>query len=170
LKVGINNWRWSGVPFYLRTGKRMAQRTAEIVVNFRAVPHSIFPECVGGMQNNRLVIELQPEESLQLGLMAKTPGERLHLGPVHLNLDFSEQFSTRPMDAYERLLMDVIRGQLTLFLRRDEVDAAWRWIEPILRGWEADGSRPKAYSAGTWGPAGASALIGHAGSAWREEL
>jgi glucose-6-phosphate 1-dehydrogenase len=169
LKAEINNWRWSGVPFYLRTGKRMAERTAEIVVNFRAVPHSIFPECAGGMQNNRLVIELQPEESLQLNLMAKTPGERLHLGPVHLNLDFAEQFTTRPMDAYERLLMDVIRGQLTLFLRRDEVDAAWRWIEPILRGWEADGSRPKAYSAGTWGPAGASALIGHDGSAWREE-
>ncbi|MEO8753484.1 MAG: glucose-6-phosphate dehydrogenase [Casimicrobiaceae bacterium] len=170
LKAEINNWRWSGVPFYLRTGKRMAERKAEIVVTFRSVPHSIFPEAVGGMQNNRLVIELQPDESLQLNLMAKTPGERLHLGPVNLSLDFSEQFATRPMDAYERLLMDVIRGQLTLFLRRDEVDAAWRWVEPILRGWEEDGSRPKTYSAGTWGPAGSSALIGHDGSAWREEF
>ena len=169
IKAEINNWRWSGVPFYLRTGKRMVERLAEIVINFRDVPHSIFPEAVGGMQCNRLVIQLQPGESLQLYLMAKTPGERLQLGPVHLNLDFGEQFTTTPMDAYERLLMDIVRGQLTLFLRRDEVDAAWGWIEPILSGWEADGSRPKAYTAGTWGPAASSALVARDGSSWREE-
>jgi glucose-6-phosphate 1-dehydrogenase len=167
----INNWRWSGVPFFLRTGKRMQERTAEIVVNFRAVPHSIFPETVGGMQCNRLVIELQPDESLQLYLMAKTPGDRMRLGPARLDLDFSEQFTSRPMDAYERLLMDVVHGQLTLFVRRDEVDTAWCWIEPVLRGWEADGQRPKPYTAGTWGPAASSALIvrGGTGTSWHEE-
>jgi glucose-6-phosphate 1-dehydrogenase len=169
IKAEINNWRWSGVPFYLRTGKRMPERTAEIVVNFRAVPHSIFPEALGMLQGNRMEIELQPEESLKLYLTAKRPGEDMHLGPVHLNLDFGEQFTTAPMDAYERLLMDVVRGQLTLFLRRDEVDAAWQWVEPILRGWKAEGSRPKPYTAGTWGPAASSVLLGRDGSAWQEE-
>ncbi len=169
LKAEINNWRWSGVPFYLRMGKRMPERIAEIVVNFRDVPHSIFPEASGGMQTNRLVIGLQPEESLQLYLMAKTPGERLHLAPVRLDLDFREQFTTTPMDAYERLLMDIVHGQLTLFLRRDEVDAAWAWIEPVLRGWEADGSRPKPYTAGSFGPAASSALVARNGGAWHEE-
>jgi glucose-6-phosphate 1-dehydrogenase len=169
LKTEINNWRWSGVPFYLRTGKRLQERTAEIVVNFRSVPHSIFPASQGVIQGNRLVIQLQPEEELRLYLMAKVPGDRMVLKPVHLNLDFSEQFRNRPMDAYERLLMDVIRGQLTLFMRRDEVDAAWRWIEPIMHAWDASGETPKPYTAGTWGPAASSALVGRDGSAWYEE-
>jgi glucose-6-phosphate 1-dehydrogenase len=169
IKSEINNWRWSGVPFYLRTGKRLQERTAEIVVNFRTVPHSIFPASQGFIQGNRLVIELQPEEELKLYLMAKTPGDLMVLKPVHLNLDFSEQFRNRPMDAYERLLMDVIRGQLTLFMRRDELDAAWRWIEPIMHAWEESGEKPKPYTAGTWGPAASSALVGRDGSAWYEE-
>ena len=169
LKTEINNWRWSNVPFYLRTGKRLQERTAEIVVNFRSVPHSIFPASQGGIQGNRLVIQLQPEEELKLYLMAKTPGDGMNLKPVNLNLDFAEQFKNRPMDAYERLLMDVIRGQLTLFMRRDELDAAWRWIEPILHGWEAGGEKPKPYTSGTWGPAASSALVGRDGSAWHEE-
>lgn len=169
LKAEMHNWRWSGVPFYLRTGKRLQERTAEIVVNFREVPHSIFPATQGGMQGNRLVIELQPEEGLKLYLMAKRPGDSMILKPVYLNLDFSEQFRNRPMDAYERLLMDVVRGQLTLFMRRDELDAAWRWIDPILNAWEASGDRPKPYTAGSWGPAASSALVGREGSAWHEE-
>ena len=147
----------------------MQERVAEIVVNFRAIPHSIFPETTRGLRNNRLVIELQPEEGLELHLTAKKPGDRMQLMPVHLNLDFSEQFNSRPMDAYERLLMDVARGELTLFMRRDEVDAAWRWIEPILRGWEADPERPKPYTAGTWGPSASNALTVRDGVNWHEE-
>jgi glucose-6-phosphate 1-dehydrogenase len=170
LKAGINNWRWSSVPFYLRTGKRLQERTAEIVVNFRAVPYSIFPGSPGAIQGNRLVIRLQPEEELKLYLMAKVPGDQMVLKPVHLNLDFGEQFKQRPMDAYERLLMDVIRGQLTLFMRRDELDAAWRLVEPILHGWEADGEKPKPYPAGSWGPAASSALVGRDGVEWHEEM
>jgi glucose-6-phosphate 1-dehydrogenase len=170
LKTGISNWRWSGVPFYLRTGKRLQARVAEIVLNFREVPHSIFPTTGGGLvQGNRLVIQLQPEEGLKLYMMAKRPGDDLLLKPVYLSLDFAEQFNTRPMDAYERLLLDVIRGQLTLFMRRDELDAAWRWCDPILWGWEAGGDGPKPYTAGTWGPAASSALIARDGSTWHEE-
>ena len=169
LNAEINNWRWSGVPFYLRTGKRLQERVAEIVVNFRNVPHSIFPTPKSGAHGNRLVIQLQPEEGLKLDLMAKTPGDKMALKPVNLNLDFSEQFKNRPMDAYERLLLDVIRGKLTLFMRRDELDAAWRWIEPILNAWEASEEKPKTYTAGSWGPAASSALVAREGSAWHEE-
>ncbi len=169
LKAEINNWRWSNVPFFLRTGKRLQERIAEIVVNFRTVPHSIFPAAKSSVQSNRLIIQLQPEEELKLYLMAKAPGDTMVLKPVHLNLDFSEQFKTRPMDAYERLLMDVLRGRLTLFMRRDELDAAWRWIEPILDAWESLEERPKSYIAGSWGPPAASALLAREGSAWREE-
>ena len=102
-------------------------------------------------------------------MMAKIPGDTMNLKPVELNLDFSEQFRQRPMDAYERLLLDAIRGNLTLFMRRDELDAAWRWFEPILDGWQASDQSPRLYSAGSWGPAASSALVGRDGAAWREE-
>ena len=169
IRAELENWRWSGVPFYLRTGKRMAERVAEIVVNFRAVPHSIFPGSGAATPGNRLVIRLQPEEELKLFMMAKVPGDTLRLKPVELNLDFAEQFRQRPMEAYERLLMDAIRGNLTLFMRRDELDAAWRWCEPILHGWQSSDEGPKPYTAGSWGPAAASALVGRDGVVWREE-
>jgi len=169
LRVELENWRWSGVPFYLRTGKRLPERTAQIVINFRSVPHAIFPMTQASVTSNRLVIELQPDESLRLYMMAKVPGDEMQLKPVQLNLDFSEQFKTRPMDAYERLLMDVIRGKLTLFMRGDELDSAWRWIQPILDAWENSGEAPRPYTAGTWGPAAASALVARAGTAWPEE-
>jgi glucose-6-phosphate 1-dehydrogenase len=170
LRTEVQNWRWAGVPFYLRTGKRMAQRLAEIVVNFRAVPHSIFPG-VGGAapQGNRLVIRLQPDEELKLFMMAKVPGDSLKLKPVELNLDFAEQFGQRPMEAYERLLLDAIRGNLRLFMRRDELDAAWRWCEPILDAWQASDQPPRPYAAGSWGPPAASALVGRDGVVWQEE-
>ena len=169
IRAQLENWRWSGVPFYLRTGKRMAERVAEIVVNFRSVPHSIFPSPGKELLGNRLVIQLQPEEGLRLFLMAKVPGDTMNLKPVGLNLDFAEQFRQRPMEAYERLLLDAVRGKLTLFMRRDELDAAWAWCEPILDGWQACDEAPRHYSAGTWGPAASSALVGRDGAAWREE-
>jgi len=167
LKAEIETWRWADVPFYLRTGKRLAERLAEIVVNFRDVPHDIFG--FGTTEYNRLVIRLQPDEGVTLYLMAKAPGDEMRLRPVHLNLDFAETFKTRQWDAYERLLMDVIRGRLTLFMRRDELDEAWRWIEPILDAWESQQDRPKPYTAGSWGPAASSSLIGRAGFSWRED-
>jgi glucose-6-phosphate 1-dehydrogenase len=170
LKVEIDSWRWAGVPFYLRTGKRLQERVSEIVITFEDVPHSIYerPDTVHAL--NRLVIQLQPEESITLTVLAKSPGEGMRLKPVNLSLDFSETFKTRSLDAYERLLSDIIKGNLTLFMRRDELDAAWQWIDPIREAWLQYDEKPKIYTAGTWGPAAASALIGRDGFAWRNEI
>jgi len=169
LKAEIDTWRWAGVPFYLRTGKRMADRLAEIVVRFKPIPHSIFNQPTSSFQPNSLVIRLQPDEGLSFNLMAKTPGDSMRLKQAELELDFNEQFKTPRMEAYERLLLDVLRGQLTLFMRGDELEAAWEWVEPILDHWEEDDSMPVPYTSGTWGPAAASALIGRDGLQWREE-
>ncbi len=169
IKANIDNWRWAGVPFYLRTGKRMQERLAEIVVTFRDVPHALLPGGASGGPGNRLVISLQPDEGLRLKIMAKVPGEEMALRPVSLDLSFTRTYHTRPWDAYERLLMDVVRGKLTLFVRRDEVDAAWRWVEPILDAWSAQPGGLKHYPAGSWGPASANALIVRENHAWHEE-
>ncbi len=169
IKAEIDSWRWSGVPFYLRTGKRMADQLAEIVIRFKPLPHSIFAQPPASFLANSLVIRLQPDEGLHLNLMAKTPGDSIRLKPVDLELDFRESFKMPRMDAYERLLMDILRGQLTLFMRSDELEAAWEWVEPILHFWEQEGSAPAPYAAGSWGPAAASALIGRDGLQWREE-
>jgi len=169
LKAEIANWRWAGVPFYLRTGKRLQDRLAEIVVNFRNVPHDIIEAPEGPGAANQLVIRLQPDDGLMLQLQAKTPGDGMKLQAISLDLLFKEELKTRMLDAYERLLMDVIRGRLTLFMRRDELEAAWMWVEPIMHGWAAMNEPPKPYTAGTWGPAASSALIGRDGCAWHEE-
>jgi glucose-6-phosphate 1-dehydrogenase len=170
VKAEIDTWRWAGVPFYLRTGKRMADQLAEIVVRFKPLPHSIFAQPAASFQPNSLVIRLQPDEGLHLNLMAKTPGDRMRLKPVDLELDFRETFKSSRMEAYERLLLDVLRGQLTLFMRSDELEAAWEWVEPILNFWEQEDNEPIPYAAGSWGPAAASALIGRDGLQWREEV
>lgn len=169
LKAEIDSWRWAGVPFYLRTGKRMADSLAEIVVRFKTIPHSIFTQPTGSFQPNCLVIRLQPDEGLRMNLMAKTPGDGMRLKPAELELDFRETFKSPRMEAYERLLLDVLRGQLTLFMRGDELEAAWEWVEPILNNWEQEENTPLPYTSGTWGPAAASALIGRDGLQWREE-
>lgn len=169
LRAEVANWRWAGVPFYLRTGKRLQERSAEIVINFRDVPHSIFHVTYGAGRPNRLVIRLQPDEGVRLYLMAKTPGDQMRLRPVALNLDFAQTFQEAQEDAYERLLMDVLRGRLTLFMRRDELYAAWCWIDPIITAWEEAGDAPKPYTAGTWGPAASSALLGRDDASWQEE-
>lgn len=168
LKAEVSNWRWAGVPFYLRTGKRMQERLAEIVINFRAVPHPML-RAVAGEATNRLVISLQPNEDLRLDLMAKVPGEGMDAQPISLDVALSQTYQKRSWDAYERLIMDVIHGKLTLFMRRDELDAAWQWIEPILNAWSHGGQALKPYPAGTWGPTAASALIARDGHAWHEE-
>jgi glucose-6-phosphate 1-dehydrogenase len=170
LRAEIANWRWAGVPFYLRTGKRLAERVSEIVVTFRAVPHSIFDNGSGPIAPNKLVLRLQPDEGVKLWLMAKYPGPGgLRLRRVPLDMSFASTFGIRHPEAYERLLMDVVRGNPTLFMRRDEVEAAWRWVDPILAAWEASGDTPKGYAAGSWGPSGAVALIERDGRTWHED-
>ncbi|SRR5579871_415923 len=170
LKAEIDTWRWAGVPFYLRTGKRLQEHVAEIVVTFQPVPHSIFDGPFSSQTPNRLLIRLQPDEYITLRILAKSPGEAMRLRPVDLALDLGESFKGRPLEAYERLLGDAIQGNLTLFMRRDEVEAAWRWIDPIRAAWAADDDGPRPYPAGTWGPANANALIARDGFAWYDEL
>ena len=170
LKVEIDSWRWAGVPFYLRTGKRLQDRLTELVVTFDEVPHPIFERPATSHTANELVIRLQPDECITLTILAKNPGEGMRLKPVSLALDLGETFKTRSLDAYERLLMDTVKGNLTLFMRRDELDAAWRWIDPIIAGWEKYDDRPKIYIAGSWGPAASSALLGRDGFAWHDEV
>ncbi len=170
LKAEIANWRWSGVPFYLRTGKRLAQRVSEIVVQFRPIPHSIFDDEAGTISANRLIIRLQPDEGVQMKIMIKDPGPGgMRLRQVPLDMSFAEAFKVRNPDAYERLIMDVIRGNQTLFMRRDEVDAAWAWIDPILEAWSNSKEPPKGYTAGTWGPSASIALVERDGRTWAED-
>ncbi|UTD26098.1 glucose-6-phosphate dehydrogenase [Bradyrhizobium sp. WD16] len=170
LKAEIGNWRWSGVPFYLRTGKRLASRVSEIVVAFRPIPHSVFDGHAGPIAPNRLVIRLQPDEGVKLWLMIKDPGPGgMRLQHVPLDMSFASVFGVRNPDAYERLIMDVVRGNQTLFMRRDEVEAAWRWIDPILQAWRASREPPKPYTSGTWGPSAAIALIERDGRTWTDD-
>ncbi|VWD53935.1 glucose-6-phosphate 1-dehydrogenase [Burkholderia contaminans] len=169
LKVEIENWRWAGVPFFLRTGKRLADRVAEIVVNFRPVPHSALGPTALRPGSNRLVIRLQPNETIRLYCLAKQPGEGMNLASVHLDLAFDQFFKEGQMEAYQRLLLDVINGRLALFVRRDEQEAAWRWVEPILNEWARTLKPPKPYAAGTWGPAAASAMLAQHDTCWLEE-
>jgi glucose-6-phosphate 1-dehydrogenase len=171
LKAQVNSLRWASVPFYLRTGKRLPRKVSEIVVQFRAPPFSIFPADTTDRQPNRLVIRLQPEEGMRLEMMTKEPGPGgLHLRPTGLDISFEKAFGQRYPDAYERLLMDVVRGNATLFMRRDEVEAAWGWVEPLLQAWEDKPEAPRPYAAGSWGPTAAIALIERDGRTWYEEM
>ena len=170
IRAEIDNWRWAGVPFYLRTGKRMASRSAEITINFKPIPYSIFGANTRNLRSNRLVISLQPEESVELFLKAKEPGEGIRLSDVMLNLDFAEVSTSRRVEAYERLLLDAMHGDLTLFVRDDELDAAWDWIDPIMSCWQSDRAGLKSYIAGSWGPAASSYLLAQHGSSWGEEF
>ncbi|MEW6124018.1 MAG: glucose-6-phosphate dehydrogenase [Pseudomonadota bacterium] len=170
IKAEIGNWRWAGVPFYLRTGKRLASRVSEIVVAFKPIPHSVFDDSAGQIRANRLVIRLQPDEGVKLWLMIKDPGPGgMRLQHVPLDMSFAEAFGVRNVDAYERLIMDVVRGNQTLFMRRDEVEAAWRWVDPILDAWRNSREAPKPYTAGTWGPSASIALIERDGRTWMDD-
>ncbi|RJF92359.1 glucose-6-phosphate dehydrogenase [Noviherbaspirillum saxi] len=167
LRAHVDTWRWANVPFYLRTGKRMHKHSSRIVIEFTNPPFSIFPDSHGGIAN-RLVIELQPEEAIRFQIMSKQPGSGMQMHPVELNLDLQSAFPQRRAEAYERLLIDVVRGRLTHFMRRDELEAAWDWVEPIIDGWSVLGERPHAYAAGTCGPSAAAALLARDGFAWTE--
>lgn len=169
IKAEISNWRWAGVPFYIRTGKRLANRVSEIVVTFKQIPHSIFDASAGRLEANRLVIRLQPDEGVKQSLLIKDPGPGgMRLREVSLDMSFANEFNVRSPDAYERLLMDTIRSNQTLFMRKDEVEAAWEWVDPILTAWENVGQNVQGYTSGTWGPSGAIALIERDGRTWND--
>ncbi len=165
IRAKIDNWRWSGVPFYLRTGKRMESRRSEIVIQFKDVPHSIFGDA--STQANRLVIRLQPDEGVRLFVQIKEPGPGgLRIKSQPLNLSYADTFAVRYPDAYERLLMDVVRGNLALFMRRDEVEAAWRWVDSLIDAWTETGAIPEDYPAGSEGPLSSAALMDRDGRSW----
>ena len=165
IEAEIDNWRWAGVPFYLRTGKRLTEKTSEILIQFKPVPHSLFSDS----QANHLLIRLQPEERISFELMAKTPGKGMRLEPVELEINLAEAFhDSRRWKAYERLLLDVIKNDSTLFMRRDEVEAAWQWVDPILKGWQQYYQRPRSYPAGSSGPEQAHSLLEKHNRAWHK--
>jgi glucose-6-phosphate 1-dehydrogenase len=174
-RADLDNWRWAGVPFFLRTGKRLPDRRTQIAIQFKAVPHSIFGHAsTQDLVANRLVIDLQPDEDIELTLMNKAPGlttggMRLQAFPLSLSLQgaYSGPWARRRI-AYERLLVDVIEGNSTLFVRRDEVEEAWRWVDGVAAAWAEAGQTPKPYAAGSWGPSGAFALIERFGRAWSD--
>jgi len=172
IKAHIDNWRWKGVPFFLRTGKRLPERTTEIIVHFRNVPHSIFSGRSARTEPNKLVIGIQPSENITLSLMAKVPGldrEGIGLRAVPLDIAMPDAFAgPQRRIAYERLLLDLIEGDQTLFVRRDEVEAQWEWVDAIRAEWEENGVEPKPYTAGSWGPSASIALAERNGVTWHE--
>jgi glucose-6-phosphate 1-dehydrogenase len=168
-RTEVQTWRWAGVPFLLRTGKRMPQRLAEIVIQFREVPRQLFAPVGGAWTGNRLVIHLQPQDRIELQLLAKAPGERERLRPVSLDLDFFDEWRVPVRDAYERLITDVLRGRLNLFLRRDEVEAQWKFVDRLKHDLAACQIEPLPYPAGSYGPPAATTLALRAGASWAED-
>ena len=172
IKAYVDNWRWQGVPFFLRTGKRLPERRSEIVIQFKPVPHNVFRDRGGKLEANTLIIRLQPEEYVRLLVMAKEPGlDRggVTLREVPLDLSLTAAFAgSRRRIAYERLLLDLIQGDQALFVRRDEVEAQWTWIDAIRALWSATALKPKTYGAGSWGPSAAIALTERDGVSWHE--
>jgi len=168
LKLSIDNWRWAGVPFYLRTGKRMERRESEIAIRFHRTPHMIFRRSPEGVPPNVLVIRIQPDEGIALTVVAKTPGPDLKLGPVTLDFHYGEVFGGQPPEAYERLLLDAIHGDATLYARGDWVEQAWAVLAPVLEAWEREPGPLPSYEAGTWGPPEADAFIKRDGASRRK--
>ena len=176
MKVLIDNWRWAGVPFYLRTGKRFPERVSEIAIQFKHPPMHLFStvECEGdmcqfvGAQSNSLVFRIQPNEAILLSVSTKRPGMQYQINPVTMNFQFEDAFGGELPEAYERLLLDVLRGDSTLFTRSDELEEAWKFVTPVLEYWESQQVRPEPYAAGSWGPAKADELLTSTGRNWRK--
>ncbi|MGB2573630.1 MAG: glucose-6-phosphate dehydrogenase, partial [Henriciella sp.] len=165
VKTFVNNWRWAGIPFYLRTGKRMAKSHSDIVIQFKEAPHSLFGDTP--VPANRLVMRLQPDEGVQLYVQIKEPGPGgLRIKSLPLNLSYAENFTLRYPDAYERLLMDVVRGNLSLFMRADEVEAAWAWVDQLIAAWNTSSAPLDSYAAGSEGPTSSSVLMDRDGRKW----
>ncbi|MEX0603727.1 MAG: glucose-6-phosphate dehydrogenase [Marinobacter sp.] len=173
LKAEIHNWRWSGVPFYIRTGKRLPEKLSQIIIHFKPAPHYIFDPDQKHLANNKLIIRLQPDEGMSLQILTKDQGldkgMRLRQGP--LELTFSEAFNAQRIpDAYERLLWEIMKGNQYLFVRRDEVEYAWRWVDQVISNWEDHAASPKRYASGTWGPVASIAMITRDGRSWYEDV
>jgi glucose-6-phosphate 1-dehydrogenase len=171
IKAEIDNWRWAGVPFYLRTGKRMPAKTSEVVIYFKRQPHNLFGDSFANLPPNKLVIRLQPDEGVEVTVMNKVPGlttsGSMDLQKSYLNLSFSEAFQgERIADAYEKLLLEVMLGNQALFVRRDEVEQAWSWVDSIIDAWNNSNEPPEQYQAGTWGPVNSIGLLAKEGRAW----
>lgn len=172
VRADVDNWRWAGVPFFMRTGKRLPEKRTEIVIQFKEVPHSIFEGGRGVIQANKLVIELQPEEDISLSVMNKRPGldQKMQLQPIRMSLSWGqEDKDARPPRrriAYERLLLDALNGDSTLFVRRDEAEQAWKWVDEVSEAWAEGQVKPIEYPAGTWGPREASYLLARTGRSW----
>lgn len=173
LKVELDNWRWAGVPFYLRTGKRLPNKTSEVAIYFKRQPHNLFKDSFPQLPPNKLTIRLQPDEGVEVTVMNKVPGltssGSMDLQKSKLNLSFSDTFKDeRIADAYEKLLLEVMLGNQALFVRRDEVEAAWTWVDGILAAWKISKEPPEPYQAGTWGPVASIALLAREDRAWYE--
>ena len=171
LRVDIDNWRWAGVPFYLRTGKRLPTKGTEIVVHFKELPHNIFRDTYKTLPDNKLIIRLQPDEGVEIHLLNKVPGlgEQMELQQTKLDLSFSDTFKTdRIADAYERLMLEAMLGNQSLFVRRDEVEAAWAWVDGIIDAWNHTNELPKPYPAGSWGPVASIAMLARDDREWDE--
>ena len=176
MDVRVDNWRWAGVPFYLRTGKRMTERVSEIAIQFKQPPLNLFStvECEGDMcklvesQPNQLVFRIQPKEAISMRLSTKRPGMQYQIHPVDMDFEYAEEFHIRLPEAYQRLLLDVMRGDSTLFMRDDELEAAWEFVDPVLKHWEQPDFTPQFYPAGSWGPKQAHDLLSADNRWWRE--
>lgn len=175
MDVRVDNWRWAGVPFFLRTGKRLPARVTEIAIQFKLPPLSLFKtvECEGdfcqlvGDRPNQLIFRIQPKEAITLRVSSKRPGMQYQIHPVRMDFSYDDEFATSLPEAYERLLLDVLRGDSTLFTRSDELEAAWQFVTPVLDAWESADHKPAEYAAGTWGPAASDAMLARHGATWR---
>ena len=169
LKCFVDNWRWEGIPFYMRTGKRLPKRSTEIAIQFRVAPHQVFSrEASEGLDPNALVLRIQPDEGVSLKFGAKVPVQGIRIRTVNMDFDYGASFMVDAPDAYETLILDALRGDATLFTRRDEVDQQWAFVDPIIDAWATAPAAPPIYEAGTWGPAEADVLVTADGRAWRK--
>lgn len=173
VRVDIGNWRWAGVPFYLRTGKRLPAKHSEIIIQFKALPHNIFKDSFEQLPANKLSIRLQPDEGVDVEILNKIPGidERIKVQENKLDLSFSEAFKgSHIVDAYERLLLEAMRGHSTLFISREEIEQAWTWIDSMQNAWQETHNTPQPYPAGTWGPEAATTLLARDGREWENDI
>lgn len=171
IRLDIDNWRWAGVPFYLRTGKAMSTKRSEVVIKYKRLPHNIFTDSYRSLPANKLVIRLQPDEGVEIEMLNKAPGigDGINLQRTMLDLSFSEAFKKeRVADAYERLILDVMQGSQALFVHRDEVEYSWTWIDSIQDAWEKSSEPPRQYPAGSWGPVASVAMLARDGREWEE--
>jgi glucose-6-phosphate 1-dehydrogenase len=167
LQINVDNWRWAGVPFFLRVGKRLPKAATEIAIHFKGAPPVLFNSASQTLDDNVLVIRIQPDEGVSLRMSAKLPGAAVRVEPVKMDFHYGTSFGKATPEAYERLLLDAMSGDATLFARRDEVEEAWRFIDPIRQAWDEDDAPLAIYSAGSWGPTEADDLLKRHGAVWR---